>query len=84
MDGRLLRRIVPSVLGGPSLVVPMRLMIKLDTQSEPLITTTVFVFGSDLAAAYALDNAIAVISTTAAYAAVLVVFVGTSSSPTRP
>lgn len=77
-----LRRIVLSVVGGAFLVVPMWLMIKLNSQSASLITTTVFVFVSGIAAAYALDNAIAVISTTAAYAAVLVVFVGTNSSPT--
>lgn len=77
-----LKRIVLSVVGGAFLVVPMWLMIKLNSQSASLITTTVFVFVSGIAAAYALDNAIAVISTTAAYAAVLVVFVGTNSSPT--
>ncbi|KAL6876798.1 hypothetical protein J3F83DRAFT_727126 [Trichoderma novae-zelandiae] len=79
-----LRRVMFSVVGGAFLVVPMWLMIKLSSQSASLITTTVFVFGSGIAAAYALDNPIAVVSTTAAYAAVLVVFVGTSSTPTQP
>ncbi|TFB02586.1 hypothetical protein CCMA1212_005344, partial [Trichoderma ghanense] len=78
-----LRRVVLSVVGGAFLVVPMWLMIKLNSQTASLITTTVCVFGSGIAAAYALDNAIAVVSTTAAYAAVLVVFVGTSSTPTQ-
>ncbi|KAL7973257.1 hypothetical protein HDV63DRAFT_392795 [Trichoderma sp. SZMC 28014] len=77
-----LRRIVSSVIAGAFLVVPMWLMISLDSQRASLITTTVFVFVSGILASYWLENPLAVVSTTAAYAAVLVVFVGTSSTPT--
>lgn len=77
-----LRRIVSSVIGGAFLVVPMWLMISLNSQRASLITTTVFVFMSGIVASYSLENPLAVVSTTAAYAAVLVVFVGTSSTPT--
>ncbi|KAM0259869.1 hypothetical protein ACHAQJ_003113 [Trichoderma viride] len=76
-----LRRVVLSVIAGAFLVVPMWLMILLNSQRASLITTSVFVFVSGIAAAYALDNTVAVVSTTAAYAAVLVVFVGTSTTP---
>ncbi|KAK1241379.1 hypothetical protein MKX08_001353 [Trichoderma sp. CBMAI-0020] len=77
-----LKRIVSSVIGGAFLVVPMWLMISLNSQRASLITTTVFVFVSGIVASYSLENPLAVVSTTAAYAAVLVVFVGTSSTPT--
>ncbi|KAM0457260.1 hypothetical protein ACHAO4_003057 [Trichoderma viride] len=77
-----LKRIVVSVIGGAFLVVPMWLMISLNSQRASLITTTVFVFVSGIVASYSLENPLAVVSTTAAYAAVLVVFVGTSSTPT--
>lgn len=79
-----LKRIVVSVIGGAFLVVPMWLMISLNSQRASLITTTVFVFVSGIVASYSLENPLAVVSTTAAYAAVLVVFVGTSSTPTSP
>ncbi|KAL7920621.1 hypothetical protein ACQKWADRAFT_314688 [Trichoderma austrokoningii] len=78
----LLKRTVFSVIGGAFLVVPMWLMISLNSQRASLITTTVFVFVSGILASYSLESPLAVVSTTAAYAAVLVVFVGTSSTPT--
>ncbi|KAL7933975.1 hypothetical protein V8C35DRAFT_302916 [Trichoderma chlorosporum] len=77
-----LKRLVFSVIGGAFLVVPMWLMISLNSQRASLITTTVFVFVSGIVASYSLENPLAMVSTTAAYAAVLVVFVGTSSTPT--
>lgn len=76
-----LRRFMLSIIGGAFLVVPMWLMISLNSQRASLVTTTVFVFISGIAASYALDNLVAVVSITAAYAAVLVVFVGTNSAP---
>jgi hypothetical protein len=71
-----LQRTVVSFIGGAFLVVPMWIMVVTASQLASLVSTSVFVFVWGLMAAYALSDPIAVLSTTAAYAAVLVVFVG--------
>jgi len=78
-----LKRIVFSIVGGAFLVGPMWLMVLVNRQYASLISTSVFVFAAGMVAAWKLDEPIAVLSTTAAYAAVLVVFVGTNSAPTN-
>jgi hypothetical protein len=75
-----IKRILYSIIGGAFLVGPMWLMIKVDTLYASLVSTSVFVFVAGIDLAWALENPVAVVSTTAAYAAVLVVFVGTSNT----
>ncbi|KAI1642104.1 uncharacterized protein F4817DRAFT_18283 [Daldinia loculata] len=75
-----LKRVVVSIIGGAFLVGPMWLMILVKTPYSSLIITTVFVFVAGLAAARVLNGDIHVVSVTAAYAAVLVVFVGANGS----
>lgn len=75
-----LKRVVVSIIGGAFLVGPMWLMILVKTPYSSLIITTVFVFVAGLAAARVLNSDIHVVSVTAAYAAVLVVFVGANGS----
>lgn len=75
------KRVVFSLVGGVFLVGPMWIMVLVNTQYTSLISTSVFVFVSGLVASWKLDEPIAVLSVTAAYAAVLVVFVGTNTPP---
>ncbi|KAF3022014.1 hypothetical protein E8E14_012129 [Neopestalotiopsis sp. 37M] len=77
-----LRRVVLSIIAGAFLVVPMWLMILLNSQRASLVITTVSVFLSGIGASYAMNSLRDVVATTAAYAAVLVVFVGTSTAAT--
>lgn len=77
-----LRRVVLSIIAGAFLVVPMWLMILLNSQRASLVITTVSVFLSGIGASYAMNSLLDVVATTAAYAAVLVVFVGTSTAAT--
>lgn len=76
-----LQRVMFAVVGGFFLVGPMWLMAVLNTKYVSLISTSVFVFLAGLVAAWKVEDPRAVLSTTAAYAAVLVVFVGTSITP---
>lgn len=76
-----LQRVLFSIVGGIFLVGPMWLMAVLNAKYVSLISTSVFVFLAGLLAAWKLDDPKTVLSTTAAYAAVLVVFVGTSTAP---
>ncbi|KAF3060046.1 hypothetical protein GL218_04743 [Daldinia childiae] len=78
----LLTRVLISIIVGAFLTVPMWLMISVTTPYASPIITTVFVFVAGIAAARVLDNDLAVVSATAAYAAVLVVFVGANGSST--
>ena len=75
-----INRVLFSLVGGVFLVAPMWLMVLHNTKFTALISTTVFVLASGILAAWKLDQPIAVLSTTAAYAAVLVVFVGTNTA----
>ncbi|KAI1475878.1 hypothetical protein F4774DRAFT_428560, partial [Daldinia eschscholtzii] len=77
-----LKRIVVSVIGGAFLVVPVWIMVLIKSTYTSLITTTAFVFVGGFAAAGVLKDNLQVVSVTAAYAAVLVVFVGANGSST--
>ncbi|KLU92820.1 hypothetical protein MAPG_11742 [Magnaporthiopsis poae ATCC 64411] len=67
-------------LGGLFLVGPMWLMVLRNSLYTSLISTTAFVTGFGLIMAYLLEEGRDVLASTAAYAAVLVVFVGTSQA----
>ncbi|KAK8122939.1 hypothetical protein PG984_011609 [Apiospora sp. TS-2023a] len=69
-------RVAMAALGGFLLVGPMWLMVLHNTLYTCLVTTTVFVTVFGLLMARWLDKPMDVMSATAAYAAVLVVFVG--------
>jgi hypothetical protein len=74
-----LQRVFMALIGGFFLVGPMLLMVLVNTRTASLITSSlcVLVFGLVMAAFF-LERPFDVLSGTAAYAAVLVVFVGTS------
>ena len=72
-------RIVLATIGGALLIGPMWLMVLKSGLYTSLISTTGFVAGFGVLLAYYLEEANDVLAGTAAYAAVLVVFVGTSS-----
>ncbi|KAI0382557.1 hypothetical protein F5Y04DRAFT_252902 [Hypomontagnella monticulosa] len=72
-------RIVVSLVGWAFLICPMWLMTKLNSQDASLIITTLFVFAAGIAVARVLENPVSVVTATAAYAAVLVVFVGVNN-----
>lgn len=75
-----LTRLAFSVIGGIFLVAPMWLMVLNNTKYTALVTTSVSVLLWGMATAWKLEGGpLAVLSTTAAYAAVLVVFVGTNT-----
>ncbi|KAI0122437.1 hypothetical protein F4814DRAFT_408714 [Daldinia grandis] len=75
-----IKRALVSIIGGAFLTGPMWIMILVTTTYASPIITTVFVFIAGIAAARVLDNTLSVVSVTAAYAAVLVVFVGVNGS----
>jgi hypothetical protein len=68
-----------SATGAGFLIGPMWLMMLRGELYVTLISTTVFVVVFGALAAFFLDNHAHVLSSTAAYAAVLVVFVGLTS-----
>ncbi|KAE9371830.1 hypothetical protein N431DRAFT_492117 [Stipitochalara longipes BDJ] len=70
------QRVGAAVVGGIFLIGPMWLMVLHKTRYTALISTTVFVTAFGLMMALFLDQKMDVLSSTAAYAAVLVVFVG--------
>ncbi|RYP76669.1 hypothetical protein DL771_001591 [Monosporascus sp. 5C6A] len=70
------RRIGVAAAGGALLVAPMWLMVLRNTLYTALVSTTAFVALFGLMAAIFLTSVMEVMSCTAAYAAVLVVFVG--------
>ncbi|KAK7928398.1 hypothetical protein PG985_005396 [Apiospora marii] len=70
------QRLAMAALGGALLVGPMWLMVKRNDLNTSLMSTTLFVVFFGLLMAAYLDKAKDVMSATAAYAAVLVVFVG--------
>jgi hypothetical protein len=69
-------RVGAAVIGGIFLLGPMWLMVLHKTRYTALVSTTVFVSVFGLLMALVLDKLMDVLSSTAAYAAVLVVFVG--------
>ena len=73
-------RFVVAMLGGASLIVPVVLMTFLTTRNQHLIITSVFTVAFALGISFvSTASNQEVLAGTAAYAAVLVVFVGTSS-----
>lgn len=73
-------RVKMATVGGVFLIGPMWLMVLAhDWRYTGLITTTVFVTVFGLSMSAALDKPMDVLSSTAAYAAVLVVFVGVNT-----
>ncbi|KAB5528028.1 hypothetical protein GE09DRAFT_1064721 [Coniochaeta sp. 2T2.1] len=75
-------RVLFAALGAAFLIGPMWLMVLQSWLYTTLIATTAFVAAFGLIMAYYLDEGKDVLASTAAYAAVLVVFVGTSTSNT--
>jgi hypothetical protein len=73
------KRFCVAILGGVALVGPMLLMILYKHRLTSLLTVSVSVFVFGIVMAAILEKPEAVLATVAAYAAVLVVFVGTSS-----
>ena len=73
-------RVGMAALGGAFLIGPMWLMVLHNTLYTGLISTTAFVTAFGLIMAWFLEQNMDVLSTTAAYAAVLVVFVGLNTS----
>ncbi|KAI1411432.1 hypothetical protein F5Y13DRAFT_200996 [Hypoxylon sp. FL1857] len=73
-------RIWVAAVGGLFLIVPMWIMVLHKTLWTGLATTTAFVAAFGLLMAYVLSESIHVLSSSAAYAAVLVVFVGLTTS----
>ena len=73
-----LARLAMAVLGGVSLVAPMLVMVLHPSLVTSLVTSCVFVFAFSVVVSSFLEKPFDVLSATAAYAAVLVVFVGTS------
>ncbi|KAH8800459.1 hypothetical protein F5884DRAFT_686198 [Xylogone sp. PMI_703] len=74
------RRVAVAAMGGAFLLGPMWLMVLKKGLYISLISTTAFVTGFGLIMAYFLDQEKDVLASTAAYAAVLVVFIGTGTS----
>lgn len=78
MDG--VARVLVALVGGASLVVPLIMMTYLTSQTARLIIVSAFVFVFSILVGVATKGTNQeVLGATAAYAAVLVVFVGTSS-----
>jgi hypothetical protein len=69
-----------ATVGGAFLVGPMWLMVLHRTRYTALVSTTVLVICFGITMAYSLKSDLDVLSSTAAYAAVLVVFVGLNTS----
>jgi hypothetical protein len=73
-----LKRISMAAIGGAFLIGPMLVMVLHKSLLTTLLTSSVCVILFGFILAFALDDPFNVLSGTAAYAAVLVVFVGTS------
>ena len=78
-------RFIVAILGGLSLVVPMLIMRNHPNSNKSLITTSisVLVFAAGTSMGFNATN-METLASTAAYAAVLVVFIGTSGGPSPP
>lgn len=74
-----LGRLAMAIFGGAALVVPMLIMSLRPSKLTGLLTTSLFVVGVAVALAWFMKDAAPkdILTATAAYAAVLVVFVGT-------
>ncbi len=78
---RFWRRVFVATVGAAFLIGPMWLMVLRNDVYTGLISTTAFVAAFGLMMASVLEKDIEVLSSTAAYAAVLVVFVGLNAGP---
>lgn len=78
--GEYVKKVGMAVLGGSFLIGPMLIMVLHPGLVTSLVTTSVCVFAFGLGIARFLDKPFDVLSATAAYAAVLIVFVGTSGT----
>ena len=67
-----------AIIGGSFLISPMLLMVLVNSKTATLVTTCVSVLAFGMIIGVYLDRPFDVLSGTAAYAAVLVVFVGAS------
>ena len=75
-------RFVLAAFGGLALIVPMIIMVRVPGETASLIITSVFTVGFAAAIAWGSDqDASQILAGTAAYAAVLVVFVGATLNP---
>ncbi|KAG4436773.1 hypothetical protein IFR05_007748 [Cadophora sp. M221] len=75
---RFAQRLGMAVIGGAFLIAPMHIMVLHPSQLTSLVTTSVSVLLFGVVVAVVLERMFDVLSVTAAYTAVLVVFVGTS------
>jgi len=77
-------RLAMALFGGLALIVPMLIMSLHQSRLTALVTTSVFVIAVGAILAWWMDDAQDkdIVAATAAYAAVLVVFVGVSLTPT--
>jgi hypothetical protein len=77
-----LGRLAMAIFGGAALVVPMLIMSLRPSKLTSLLTTSLFVVGVAIALVWFMKNAAPkdILAATAAYAAVLVVFVGTDGA----
>lgn len=71
------RKVAMAMIGGSFLIAPMLIMVLYPGLVTSLVTTSACVFGFGLVMSIFLDAPFEVLSGTAAYAAVLVVFIGT-------
>ena len=80
------QRILMAMLGGIALIVPMLIMTLLPGRNTALITVCITTFALGLVLAFLAKDSTGkdVLAATAAYAAVLVVFVGTSTNSPTP
>ena len=78
-----IKRLYMGLFGGLSLIGPMLIMVLHSTKLTALLTTSLFIVFVAIALAYFMTDASAkdIMTGTAAYAAVLVVFVGVSITP---
>jgi uncharacterized membrane protein YqjE len=77
-----LSRLSMALIGGLALIAPMLIMTLHNTRLTTLLTTSLFVIGVAVGLAWKMKDAKSqdIIAATAAYAAVLVVFVGTGTT----
>ncbi|KAK3332607.1 hypothetical protein B0T19DRAFT_482846 [Cercophora scortea] len=75
-----LQRLSMAILGGAFLIAPMHLMVFRPDRVSTLATSSAFVLAFGVVMSFYLDKPFDVLSGTAAYAAVLVVFVGASGT----
>lgn len=78
-----LSRLFAALFDGISLIAPMLIMTLHQTRLTSLLTTSIFVIAVAVVLAYVMEDAQNkdIVAATAAYAAVLVVFVGMATTP---